>query len=206
MIVQISSGVGPVECELAVAKLFFSLCKEFPSIKMIDSHASRWVKDGFTSIVFTVDDDISFLDGSVQWICKSPLRPHHKRQNWFIDVSIIQKGQDVKLDGKVRVEFFHCGGNGGQNVNKVETGVRLIHETTGIVVKCTEERSQAMNRKRAEAKLAYELTKRQEQGRQCEKASAWRESTRLVRGNPVRVYLGEKFVLREGNNGNTKQI
>lgn len=198
MILQISSGNGPIECELAVAKLYSALCKEYPSISMIDSHASRWVKDGYTSIVFSVDDNLSTLDGTIEWICKSPLRPHHKRRNWFIDISVIKDIVPIDTQGKVRIEFFHCGGNGGQNVNKVETGVRLIHEPTGIVVKCSEERTQGMNRKRALEKLSYLLAQRKAKAQQGQKASAWRESTKLVRGNPIRIYEGLDFKLKGG--------
>ena len=57
---------------------------------------------------------------------------------------------DVQIDPKdVRIDLFHCGGKGGQNVNKVETGVRLVHIPTGIIVACQEERSQLKNRDRA---------------------------------------------------------
>ena len=88
MILQISSGQGPVECELAVGKLFSSLQKEFPDIeKIYENPASE--KGCYKSIMFSACEDLSFLDGSVKWICVSPFRPHHKRKNWFADVSVI---------------------------------------------------------------------------------------------------------------------
>ena len=57
---------------------------------------------------------------------------------------------DVEIaESDVRMDRFHSGGAGGQNVNKVETGVRLTHEPTGIVVTCSDERSQLKNRLKA---------------------------------------------------------
>lgn len=92
MIIQISSGQGPAECELAVCKLFEALTKEYPDIKEISSHKSRF-SDCYTSIMFETEDDLSNLEGTIQWICQSPFRPNHKRKNWFVDVSIIPENK-----------------------------------------------------------------------------------------------------------------
>lgn len=195
MIVQISSGQGPVECELAVVKLFNSLKEEYKDIEIIQKHNSK-TTGCCTSIMFSTDEDLSHLEGTVQWTCPSPFRPHHKRKNWFVDVSIIPEAPQICKDQDIRFERFHCGGNGGQNVNKVETGVRLIHLPTGITVTSTAERSQLQNRKNALNKLNTILANKEAEGKAKQVNDAWREHTQIVRGNPVRVYKGTNFILK----------
>ena len=194
MIIQLSSGQGPEECELAVGKLFEALKKEYPDIEMLSSHVSRYSKEGcYTSILFYTERDLSGLEGTVLWICRSPYRVNHKRKNWYVDVSIIPETEQTVDDTGIRFERFHCGGKGGQNVNKVETGVRLTHIASGISVTSTIERSQYLNRKKAMAKLNAILQQRERNKIQKQIDSAWREHNRIIRGNPVRTYQGKEF-------------
>lgn len=195
MMIQLSSGQGPAECELAVSKLYDALKKEFPDIQMISCHEAKRT-DGCTSILFETEQDLSELEGSIQWVCTSPYRPSHKRKNWFVDVSVIPEAEGAVKNYKeqeIRFERFHCGGKGGQNVNKVETGVRLVHIPTGITVTSTSERSQFANKKDALDKLNLILHQKELEGKQRQIHSAWREHTKIVRGNPVRIYEGMDF-------------
>lgn len=180
MIVQISSGQGPAECELAVVKFFNSLKSEYKDIELIQKHDAK-TPGCCTYIMFSTDEDLSTLEGTIQWICESPFRPHHKRKNWFVDVSIIPEQEIICQDNNIRFERFHCGGKSGQNVNKVETGVRLVHIPTGITVTSTAERIQLLNKKDALEKLAIILKSKQSEQAQLQINSAWQEHNKIQR-------------------------
>lgn len=78
MIVQISAGQGPSECQLAVAKLYEALKKEYEDLEII-SDTKGYEKGCFDSIRFRTGKNLGCLEGTVLWICKSPFRKNHKR-------------------------------------------------------------------------------------------------------------------------------
>ena len=94
MRIQLSSGQGPAECELAVGLLYEALKREYPDIKLIDFVQGKR-KGGFTSIRFDTSRELRGLEGSVLWICKSPYRPEHKRKNWYVDISVIEEEKRI---------------------------------------------------------------------------------------------------------------
>ncbi len=199
MILQISSGMGPVECRAAVGGIYRALEKEFPDIELITGMKGE-VEGAYSSIIFTSEQDLSALAGTMQWVCKSGYRAGHKRKNWFVDVSIIEEPDEVDekiSEDKIRIEKFHSGGPGGQHVNKTESGVRIIHLPTGITVSSTKERSQFMNKQDALKKLSAVLKQTNVDSKDKQKNSAWSKHAQIVRGNPVRIYEGENFKLKD---------
>ena len=186
---QLSAGQGPAECQLAVAKLLAALMKEFPDIRVIQA-VSGSRPGTYRSVRIGTGRDLSFLEGSVQWICPSPYRPGHKRKNWFVDISPcaplpLRQGRPER----VRFETFRSGGKGGQHINKVETGVRAVDMVS------TEARSQQMNKRIALDRLCGMIASRGEADRAGAESLNRLEHLRLQRGGPVRIYRGPAFDL-----------
>lgn len=192
MIYEISSGNSPAECELAVAKFAEYLVKNYGA-EIVKSSAG-YNKRTFRSVTVRSDNDLTEFIGSVFWVCKSPYRTGHKRKNWYIDFKASNQAENAEFDTeKVVFSTFHSGGNGGQNVNKVETGVRAMYPPTGDVTVCTEERSQYANKKKALIRLE-KIVESRNTAVKNENSNLMRIShVNLERGNAVAKFAGEKF-------------
>ncbi len=176
-------------------EIIWSMEKEFPDIEEISRRESRR-KECFHSILFATEEDMADMEGTVLWICKSLVRPGHKRKNWYVDVSIIPEKEEIPSEVNYRFERFQSGGKGSQNLNKVETGDRVIHIPTGITVASTEERSQNMNKKKALQRLQGILAAMEQEAGDKQVNQAWREHMKIIRGDPVKVYEGMDFKMK----------
>ena len=193
MLIQINSGVGPKECERACYLYCKELMKELPDLKIIEMKQTD--KGCCQSILLYGEEDLSYLQGTVQWICESPFRKHHKRKNWFIDISVFEEEQLIGNTDDISYEVVHSRGKGGQNINKVATAVRATHLPTGISVIAMDQRSQLQNKKLATLRLIEKLESDVSKVNHMIQYQNWNRHNLIVRGQPYRVYKGENFKL-----------
>lgn len=204
MWMQISSGRGPVECCLAVNHFYKHITNELREagydFKVLDTEPGG-CNNTYKSVLLAIHnpEELSIeskYNGTILWICKSPYRIKHERKNWFFNCEVYRAPEPDEMDiTNIKVETMRSSGNGGQNINKIESAVRITHIPTGITVTAREERSQALNRKLALARLRSILKGLEQKSEKLIQHDLWMQHNRLVRGNPIQVFEGREFKL-----------
>jgi peptide chain release factor len=197
-----TSGRGPAECRIALAGVIRIFAREAEAAGLDVDIAEAVAPDDWgplsaIAVLHGANADRFAQNwvGSIQWIAQSPVRPHHKRKNWFIGVCLLppQPGEGAPLaTADVRFEAF-AAGVPAASMNKTASAVRAVHLPSGLAVVARGDRSQHRNKGLALRRLADLLAMRQQIETMAAEREAHAAHDALERGRPIRRFKGHTF-------------
>lgn len=199
VIVEIRAGTGGDEAALFAGDLFRMYTKYAEKNRWKVDVLSSTLTDGggFREVIFEVTGKGAYshlrYESGVHRVQRVPATEAQGRiHTSTATVAVLPEAEEVEIainESDLRIDIFHSGGAGGQNVNKVATAVRMTHLPTGIVVVCQDERSQLKNRTKAMAVLRARLLDQKQSAQNEEIAGARKQQVGSgERSEKIRTY------------------